>query len=310
MELPPYSTFPETEVRMDVLSTIKKDPLIFKSKARRQFTALVVQPLRICPSNNQFTQYCTHFLIMIDGLEECIDRASQMAISIGLADSMRDFNPFTQIVATGPKHDVDLSFISRNLKEIPTSLWLGVDTGYEAGTNIKLYLCERFPPTQDDFDNRTYGRKLDPSWPGLKAIDCWSETLRVNLFTQQRSFDMWNPPVIALTAAHLDMVYSPRPHDRHGPFSPLAALSYFAQAPPSTPCCKLDYCLSWLGILWALDAGDDTIRATETKIPRLPEELTMHISLEDLSNGEETPGVSFSARSRLDVMKFMKFNRI
>ncbi|KAF9556962.1 hypothetical protein CPC08DRAFT_71061 [Agrocybe pediades] len=98
MELPPYSTFPETEVRMDVLSTIKKDPLIFKSKARRQFTALVVQPLRICPSNNQFTQYCTHFLIMIDGLEECIDRASQMAVSIDLADSVPDFIPFIRIL--------------------------------------------------------------------------------------------------------------------------------------------------------------------------------------------------------------------
>ncbi|KAF4614114.1 hypothetical protein D9613_008201 [Agrocybe pediades] len=67
----------------------------------------------------------------------------------------------------------------------------------------------------------------------------------------------------------------------------------------------------------ALDVrpGDyDAIRATEAKMPRLPEELLMYIfreyvTLEDLSNREEMSGVYFSARSRSDVMKLLKVNR-
>ncbi|KAF9542083.1 hypothetical protein CPC08DRAFT_770489 [Agrocybe pediades] len=67
----------------------------------------------------------------------------------------------------------------------------------------------------------------------------------------------------------------------------------------------------------ALDVrpGDyDAIRATEAKMPRLPEELLMYIfqqyvTLQDLSSREEMSGVYFSSRSRSDVMKLLKVNR-
>ncbi|KAF4609646.1 hypothetical protein D9613_011941 [Agrocybe pediades] len=104
-----YFEFPETEVQMEILSTIRKDRLIFEN-----------------------------------------DR------------------------------------ISGNLKDIHTRLSLDVDAGYEAGTDIKLYLCERFAQLQDDFDNRTSGGSRIQIGLGDEIIDGLVRNLRVNLFTQQR----------------------------------------------------------------------------------------------------------------------------
>ncbi|KAF4609649.1 hypothetical protein D9613_012008 [Agrocybe pediades] len=60
-----YCAFPETEVQTIILSTIKQDPLIFKRTVQRQFTALVIQPLRTYFSKDSSNQPWTPFLIMI-----------------------------------------------------------------------------------------------------------------------------------------------------------------------------------------------------------------------------------------------------
>ncbi|KAF9544076.1 hypothetical protein CPC08DRAFT_418783 [Agrocybe pediades] len=124
------------------------------------------------PLKQQFTQHRAPCVIVIDGLDECVDRASQKTILIGLVDSVRDSNPFIRIfVASRPEHDIKLSFSSKNLKDIHSHLSLDLDNGNEADTGINLYLCEPFAQIQDDLGNRTSVRKLDPSCPGGDVID-------------------------------------------------------------------------------------------------------------------------------------------
>ncbi|KAF4609709.1 hypothetical protein D9613_011985 [Agrocybe pediades] len=275
-----YCEFPETTVQAEILSTIRKDQLTFKRTIERQFTFAIVQPLWTYLSSDQFIRQHTSFIDMIDGSDN---------------------------------RELDLL-------DIHIRLSLDLDDGSEADSTIRLYLCESFAQIQDDFDNRTSGRKLDPSWPGTEVIDGLVRNSS-GQFIYAASVIRYVESTYHQPDHYLDIVLSLRPHDGHSLFVPLSTLhhdvcsksdikghrpfyTYFAQVPTSTPCCPLGYCLSWLGNIMGL--GHDAIRAAETKIPRLPEELTMHIFLEDLSNREEISGIYFSARPRSDVMKLLE----
>ncbi|KAF9551081.1 hypothetical protein CPC08DRAFT_823237 [Agrocybe pediades] len=168
-----YCAFPETEVKTEILSAIKKDPLIFKKTIQQQFTSLIIRPLVTHYSKDQTIQQCVPFLIIIDGLDECTDRSAQKAILTGLAESLRTSNLCIPIfVASRPEHEIKLSFGSKYLKDMYTALSLDLrDDRDDADSDIRLYLFDRFAEIKDDFDNRTTGRKLVQDWPGDEVIE-------------------------------------------------------------------------------------------------------------------------------------------
>ncbi|KAF9540783.1 hypothetical protein CPC08DRAFT_770738 [Agrocybe pediades] len=167
-----YQAFPGTEVQTEIMSAISKEPLIFTKQIQQQFTTLVVQPLKTYLSRQNLPEPQTSFLIVIDGLDECIDRASQTAILSGLADSLPDSNPCIQMfVASRPEHDIKLSFGSKHLKDVHTPLSLDLDRGSDAESDIRLYLFDQFAQIKDEFNKRTKGSKLDQSWPAEKVIE-------------------------------------------------------------------------------------------------------------------------------------------
>ncbi|KAF9565062.1 hypothetical protein CPC08DRAFT_212469 [Agrocybe pediades] len=168
-----YCAFPGTEVQTDILSAIQKDPFIFKKTLQQQFIALIIQPLTTYFSKGQPTQDRLSFLIVIDGLDECTDRTAQKAILTGLVESLRSSNLCIPIlVASRPEQEIKLSFGSKYLKDIHTGLSLDLgDEGYDANSDIRLYLFDRFAEIKDDFNNRTTSRKLVQDWPGDEAIE-------------------------------------------------------------------------------------------------------------------------------------------
>ncbi|KAF9539659.1 hypothetical protein CPC08DRAFT_717422 [Agrocybe pediades] len=167
-----YCAFPKTSVQTEILSAIQEDPLIFKKTLQRQFIVLIIQPLRTHFSIDQSVQYPVPFLIIIDGLDECIDPNAQKAILTGLAESLGDSNIHIQIfIASRPEHEIKLSFSSKCLKDIHTVLSLDLQDGYDSESDIRLYLTDRFAEIKDDFNNRTTGRRLDQDWPGERVIE-------------------------------------------------------------------------------------------------------------------------------------------
>ncbi|KAF4617794.1 hypothetical protein D9613_006369 [Agrocybe pediades] len=165
-----YYAFPQTEVQTGILSAIREDPLIFKKTLQQQFTALILKPLTNHFSKTPSNQQPVPFLIIIDGLDECIDRNAQKAILTGLAESVHISNLSIPIfVASRPEHDIKLSFGSENLKDMHTALSL--DLRDDAESDIRLYLFDRFAEIKDDFDSRTTGRKLAHDWPGDEVIE-------------------------------------------------------------------------------------------------------------------------------------------
>ncbi|KAF9546030.1 hypothetical protein CPC08DRAFT_382181 [Agrocybe pediades] len=223
-----YQAFPGTEVQAEIISAIIKEPLIFTKHIQQQFTALVVQPLKTYLSRHQLpeTQTSTSFLIVIDGLDECVERASQKAILSGLADSVRDSNPYIRIfIASRPEYDIMQSFESKFLKAIHTRLSLDLDSQSDVESDIKLYLSDQFEQIKDDCNNSTsFWPKLDESWPGEDVIQ--------ELAQQSSGQFIYAATVIRyVTSARpkrpdrrLDMVLELRPHDGDHPFAELDAL--------------------------------------------------------------------------------------
>ncbi|KAF4614113.1 hypothetical protein D9613_008200 [Agrocybe pediades] len=219
-----YCAFPESEVQTTILSAIKKDPLIFKKTLQRQFTSLVSQPLNAYFSRDESTQHRMPFVIVIDGLDECIDRASQKATLTGLASSVQTLDPYIRIlIASRPEHDIKLSFSSKHMKDIHSHLSLDLDDEKEADADIKLYLHERFAQIKDEFDNRTTGRKLDTSWPGEEVIE--------ELVDKSSGQFIYAATVVRYVEStrhrpdrRLDIVLNLRPHNGDNPFAQLDAL--------------------------------------------------------------------------------------
>ncbi|KAF9551088.1 hypothetical protein CPC08DRAFT_318056 [Agrocybe pediades] len=219
-----YCAFPETEVQTEILSAIKKDPLIFKKTIQQQFTSLIIRPLVTHYSKDQTIQQCVPFLIIIDGLDECTDRTAQKAILTGLAESVRDSNLHIPIlVASRPEQDTKLSFSSKYLKDMHTNLSLDLQSEREAESDIRLYLFDRFAEIKDDFDSRTTGRNLARDWPGDKVI----ETL---VWKSSRQF-VYAATVIRYVESprhrpdnRLDIILNHRPVKGDHPFAELDSL--------------------------------------------------------------------------------------
>ncbi|KAF9564030.1 hypothetical protein CPC08DRAFT_290610 [Agrocybe pediades] len=221
-----YCAFPGTEVQTEILSAIKKDPLIFKKTLNRQFTSLVVQPLKMYLSKHQLPTPQTSFLILIDGLDECMDRASQKAVLSGLADSVCDSNPYIRIfIASRPEYDITLSFDSKHLKDDHARLSLDLGRASDVEADIKLYLSDQFEQIKDNCNNSTmFWPKLDQPWPGEALI---KELVRKS----SRQF-IYAATVIRYMASarpqrpdrSLEIVLNLRPHDGVHPFAELDAL--------------------------------------------------------------------------------------
>ncbi|KAF9565045.1 hypothetical protein CPC08DRAFT_630422 [Agrocybe pediades] len=168
-----YCAFPQTEVQTHILSAIQEDPLIFKKTIQQQFTSLIIRPLMAHCSKDQSAQlHQVPFLIVIDGLDECIDRNAQKAILTDLAESLRNSNLRIPIfVASRPEHEIKLSFSSNYLKDMHTTLSLDLERGRDVDSDIRLYLFDRFAKIKDDYNNFTAGRKLAQDWPGDEVIE-------------------------------------------------------------------------------------------------------------------------------------------
>ncbi|KAF9552607.1 hypothetical protein CPC08DRAFT_768173 [Agrocybe pediades] len=221
-----YQAFPGTEVQAEIISAIIKEPLIFTKQIQQQFTALVVQPLKTYLSRQKSSKPQTSFLIVIDGLDECMGRASQKAILSGLADSVRDLGPYIRIfVASRPEYDITQSFGAKHLKDVHTRISLDLDRYSDAIPDIKLYLYEQFEQIKDDCNSDSvFWPKLDESWPGEKVIE--------KLARKSSGQFIYAATVIRyVTSARpirpdrsLDMVLELRPHDGDHPFAELDAL--------------------------------------------------------------------------------------
>ena len=154
-------------VRPQITSIIDDDPLIFTKKLEYQLRTLIMTPLQDLHRSGQLTQSPTRRLIVIDGLDECINRTSQVLILNAISDAVRTFElPIVFLIASRPEHDIRETFGSKAMIDIRT--WIMLDDRYEPDEDIRIFLSDSFRRIREEHPFR---RTIPSGWPGEEVIE-------------------------------------------------------------------------------------------------------------------------------------------
>ncbi|KAF5314356.1 hypothetical protein D9619_011738 [Psilocybe cf. subviscida] len=198
-----------------ILAIVDRDPLIFTKALLDQFEALIVNPLQPLFNSGLLTRR----LIIIDGLDECLDRDMQRNILLMLVVSVRQFHaPFIFLLASRPEHDTQAMFGSPDFLPIHTRLFL--DDTYLPDRDIELFLRDQFEECRI---THPFRHTIPPHWPSDEIVQ---------KLTKKSSGQFIYASVVAkylkssrnLPHHRLDVVLSLRPALRDLPFSELDAL--------------------------------------------------------------------------------------
>ncbi|KAF5329355.1 hypothetical protein D9619_008937 [Psilocybe cf. subviscida] len=202
-----------------VLTIIDQDPLIFTRSLLTQLEALIVNPLRPLFENDFWISIGAPRLIVIDGLDECLDRDMQRNVLLMLSASVSQFNlPFIFLLASRPEYDIRAMFSSSDFLPIDTCLFL--DDTFLPDRDIELFLRDQFEECRT---THPFRHTIPPDWPSDDIV---------RKLTNKSSGQFIYASVVAKyvkSARHrphhrLDVVLNLRPASRDLPFSELDAL--------------------------------------------------------------------------------------
>jgi len=142
--------------RSDIASVINNDPLIFNKSLLIQLMSLVVEPLQ------RLGDTVSQHLIIIDGLDECVDRASQVTILRTLFNAGQKHGCRIRfLVSSRPEHDIVNAFSSEDVEMILARLVL--DDEYQSYKDIERFLTDKF---KDIAKTHPFRNLIPKEWPG------------------------------------------------------------------------------------------------------------------------------------------------
>jgi len=152
-----YERVPET--RQKILSAIDNDPLTFHKALLIQLEALVIQPLVPLAAT------LTRNLIIIDGLDECLDKPSQTTIIRALFDVVHKYNRRLRfLIASRPEHDIVTAFSLHNNTVLAR---LVLDDGYQSYHDIHRYLKDKIREIKE---THPFRHLIPREWPSKDVI--------------------------------------------------------------------------------------------------------------------------------------------
>jgi hypothetical protein len=152
-------TIPETSD--DIILTIERNPLIFGQSLESQLQQLLIQPLLRLPAHLRRL-----FVVFIDGLDECNDRAHQSNLIrvLGNISSGRNI-PIVFLIASRREPQIEAEFyqdqVTDNLTEIPLD-------DIQASDDIRRYLNAKFKEIKATHLRKSF---LAPHWPSSAVIE-------------------------------------------------------------------------------------------------------------------------------------------
>ena len=151
-------------VRDVVSAFIDHDPLIFNRSIRTQFSSLVIDPLSAIYANEPQK---VPPLIVIDGLDECLDTAGQRDILECLLDIINTSHIAIRIlVCSRPESQITNSFDAARMTPVVFKIYLGGI--YSPDEDIRLYLHDRFAEIRQSHNLRSL---IPASWPAQPQVD-------------------------------------------------------------------------------------------------------------------------------------------
>ncbi|KDR74743.1 hypothetical protein GALMADRAFT_29274, partial [Galerina marginata CBS 339.88] len=156
--------FPET--RDHIAGAITHDPFIFSRSLNSQISSLITGPLQERIEAGYFNTPNASRIIIIDGLDECVDRDSQIKILDAISQVFRQHSlPLIFLIASRPEPDIRTAFCFGHLNEISTRTPL--DDDYLPSEDIRLFLLDKFAEIKDSHPFRA---QIPLDWPSEDAL--------------------------------------------------------------------------------------------------------------------------------------------
>ena len=162
-----YRSLPE--VQNEIESIIGADPFLFKRSLELQFTELIIKPLRRLRSSAMSRLSQGLFVIVIDGLNECISREAQQLVLRMVSGHSEDKKlgiAILFLITSHPERDIRLIFDSPKMENIATQLYL--DDTFKPDEDIRLFLKDRFEEIRMTHPFRQFIPEL---WPTPAVMD-------------------------------------------------------------------------------------------------------------------------------------------
>jgi len=160
-----YCAIPSTNEL--IKHAIEADPLIFTYSIEVQLTKLVFEPLRLLASQGYFVSRKFPRLVVIDGLDECLDQGAQTDLIQFLASAMAQNElPLKFLIVSRPEAHIKLAIALASQKTMFSHLEL--NNNFRPDEDIRHFLTDKFCEIKVCHPFRS---GIPSFWPSKQQID-------------------------------------------------------------------------------------------------------------------------------------------
>jgi hypothetical protein len=152
----------------DLINTaMEADPLILSYSVEVQFTKLVLEPLRLLADQGYFINRQSSLLVVIDGLDECLDKGAQTNFIKFLSSSVVQYPlPLKFLIVSRPEAHIKSAFSL--VGERLTVSHLELNNDFFPDEDIRRFLTDSF---RDIKKSHPFCSGIPPFWPSEQQID-------------------------------------------------------------------------------------------------------------------------------------------
>ena len=207
------------QVRDAILGAIEHDPLIFSKSLAVQLKSLIVAPLQPLVEAGFFNDSYSRRLVIIDGLDECLDPKVQQNIVEVIANARRQHQlPLIFLFASRSEQHISQAFNTGLLPSVTTRIAL--DESYLPDEDIRLFLTDKFQDIKSRHRLRAY---IPPQWPLPNVLEQLVQKSS-GQFIYASTLIYYVSSIKHKPVDRLDIILGIRPPQRDLPFAELDAL--------------------------------------------------------------------------------------
>ena len=152
--------------RDPINDAIEADPLILSYSIEAQLTKLFFEPLQLLVDQGHFFYMQFPSLVLIDGLDECMDKDAQTTLIKFLSSAVVRYRlPLKFLIASRPEPHIKSAIGLSNVQSITSHLELNND--FAPDKDIRRFLTDKFHEIKTCHELRS---KIPPSWPSGHQI--------------------------------------------------------------------------------------------------------------------------------------------
>ncbi|CAA7259388.1 unnamed protein product [Cyclocybe aegerita] len=151
------------EIQPYILDVLDRDPSIFQKSTESQFQSLIINPISQLPS----TAHPRTFSFIIDGLDECLDRAEQDTIINVICNALQPaIRHIKFLIISRPEHHIECAFE----KLASSSCFQRIDLvrDFNASGDLRKFILDKFRDIKRTHPSRG---AIDESWPSESTVD-------------------------------------------------------------------------------------------------------------------------------------------